>query len=204
MSGPISHRGPHPHTVTRRAGPRSCRLATATATLTWALLASAVIVPAAWAENVIPPGGETPPARPVHVISGGMAGWQITLIALGAALVAAALAVRLDRALAARRQARRPAPHWPAQRVSTESGSGQDPDSAGAKDLVDFGWHPDRLDSFRTSRECAAVQGPDPRTAVAGSVRGESRRSQNSHAVALWPAAPHGGAWHRPGWAAPG
>jgi hypothetical protein len=141
MSASITRRGPHPHTVARRAGPRSRRLATATATatLTWALLASAVIVPAAWAENVIPPGGETPPARPVHVISGGMASWQVTLVALGAALVAAALAVRLDRALAARRQGRRPAPHWPAQRVSTESGSGQDPDSAGAKDLVDFG-----------------------------------------------------------------
>jgi hypothetical protein len=32
-----------------------------------------------------------------------MAGWQITLIALGAALVAAIAAVFLDRALAARR-----------------------------------------------------------------------------------------------------
>ena len=54
---------------------------------------------------MIPPGGEGPPATPVHVISGGVAGWQITLIALGAALVAVALAVRLDRALAARRSA---------------------------------------------------------------------------------------------------
>ena len=34
-----------------------------------------------------------------------MAGWQITLIALGAALVAAIAAVLLDRALAARRAA---------------------------------------------------------------------------------------------------
>ena len=34
-----------------------------------------------------------------------MAGWQITLIALGAALVAAAAAVFLDRTLAARRSA---------------------------------------------------------------------------------------------------
>jgi hypothetical protein len=33
-----------------------------------------------------------------------MPGWQITLIALGAALFAAATAVLLDRALAARRQ----------------------------------------------------------------------------------------------------
>ena len=39
------------------------------------------------------------------VTAGGMAGWQITLIALGAALVAAVVAVLLDRALAARRAA---------------------------------------------------------------------------------------------------
>jgi hypothetical protein len=37
---------------------------------------------------------------------GGMAGWQVTLIALGAALVAAAAAVLVDRALAAHRAAR--------------------------------------------------------------------------------------------------
>jgi len=41
---------------------------------------------------------------PVTVITaGGMPGWQITLIALGAALVAAIAAVTLDRALATRR-----------------------------------------------------------------------------------------------------
>jgi hypothetical protein len=63
-------------------------------------------MPAAWAVNEIPPGGGgTAPAPPVAVISGGMAGWQITLIALGAALVAATAAVFLDRALAARRAA---------------------------------------------------------------------------------------------------
>jgi hypothetical protein len=37
------------------------------------------------------------------VTEGGMPGWQITLIALGAALVAATTAVLLDRARAARR-----------------------------------------------------------------------------------------------------
>jgi hypothetical protein len=37
------------------------------------------------------------------ITAGGMAGWQIALIALGAAVVAAAAAVMLDRALAARR-----------------------------------------------------------------------------------------------------
>ena len=40
--------------------------------------------------------------------SNGMAGWQITLIALGAALIAATAAVFLDRALAARRAASAP------------------------------------------------------------------------------------------------
>ena len=38
-----------------------------------------------------------------------MPGWQITVIALGAALLAAAVAVLLDRALATRRAASAPA-----------------------------------------------------------------------------------------------
>ena len=59
-------------------------------------------------------GGERDPARRAadrpgaarrRDLRGGMAGWQITLIALGAALVAATAAVFLDRALAARRAA---------------------------------------------------------------------------------------------------
>ena len=37
------------------------------------------------------------------VAAGGMPGWQIALIAIGAALVAATVAVVLDRALAARK-----------------------------------------------------------------------------------------------------
>jgi hypothetical protein len=42
------------------------------------------------------------PATTVHVIStGGMPGWQITLIAIGAALLAAVLAVLADRTRAA-------------------------------------------------------------------------------------------------------
>jgi hypothetical protein len=46
-----------------------------------------------------------PPAPvPVHtIISGGMPGWQITLIAAGAALLGAVLAVLAGRAWAARR-----------------------------------------------------------------------------------------------------
>ena len=55
------------------------------------------------------PGGDyrgDPAAPTVRVITtGGMAGWQITLIALGAALVAATAAVLLDRVRASRQAA---------------------------------------------------------------------------------------------------
>jgi hypothetical protein len=74
--------------------------------LAGALLACAATGPAALAERQPPAGGGTgiPPAVRV-VTEGGMAGWQITLIALGAALLAATAAVFLDRARAARRGA---------------------------------------------------------------------------------------------------
>jgi len=54
-------------------------------------------------------GGDATPGAPVPVqvrtvVLGGMPGWQIALIAFGAALAAAALAVIADRALTARRQ----------------------------------------------------------------------------------------------------
>jgi len=56
---------------------------------------------------VPPPGGAAGPAQvppQVHtVVVGGMPGWQITLIAAGAALAAAAGAVLLDRARTARK-----------------------------------------------------------------------------------------------------
>jgi len=69
--------------------------------------------PPAWFRQPhLPPGHihqpvHLPPAPvPVHAfVSGGMPGWQITLIAASAALLAAALAVLLDRAWAARRSA---------------------------------------------------------------------------------------------------
>ena len=81
------------------------RIVAAVATLAGAVLAFAA-APAAFAENVPPPGegsGIAPPP-PVRVIAeGGMPGWQITLIALAAALVAAATAVLLDHARAARK-----------------------------------------------------------------------------------------------------
>ena len=51
------------------------------------------------------PGG-VPPHTAVHpVVTGGMPGWQITLIALAAALLAATVAVLADRARAGRRKA---------------------------------------------------------------------------------------------------
>jgi LPS O-antigen subunit length determinant protein (WzzB/FepE family) len=43
------------------------------------------------------------------VVTGGMPGWQITLISAGAALLAAVLAVLLDRAWATRRHITAPA-----------------------------------------------------------------------------------------------
>ena len=77
-------------------------LAAALVTCTAASAAPAIRVP--------PPGMEdagTQPMPPaIHtVVVGGMPGWQITLIAAGAALAAAALAVLIDRAWAARRRA---------------------------------------------------------------------------------------------------
>lgn len=47
---------------------------------------------------------QTSPAAPVITVVGGMPGWQIALIAIGAALVAAVAAVLAYRAWAARRQ----------------------------------------------------------------------------------------------------
>jgi hypothetical protein len=77
--------------------------------LAFACLVLSVAAPAAFARVVPPSGGSggvttpAPPSAQVHtVIVGGMAGWQIALIAVGAALVAATIAVLLDRARTAR------------------------------------------------------------------------------------------------------
>jgi hypothetical protein len=82
------------------------RICAAVATLAGAVLALALAAPAAFAERVPPPGqgsGIAPPP-PVRVIAeGGMPGWQITLIALTAALAAATAAVLLDHARTARK-----------------------------------------------------------------------------------------------------
>ncbi len=106
----IPRTGSHLSAAARQAAARPRRLAAALAAVTCALLASA-IVPAASAAALTPappdpapPAPVPAPAVPVITVSG-MPGWQITLIAVGAALVAAIAAVFLDRMLAARRSA---------------------------------------------------------------------------------------------------
>jgi hypothetical protein len=84
------------------------RLAGFVAGLATALLAAALTAPAALAVRVPPPGGTSGDSPPVviqtrGVVEGGMPGWQIALIAAGAAVAAAALAVLADRARLARR-----------------------------------------------------------------------------------------------------
>jgi hypothetical protein len=102
----LPRRGFHPRTAARQAAARLRRLAGALAAVICAGLASAAIVPAASASIPITPGGPAVPAPAVPVVTAGdMAGWQITLIAVGAALIAATAAVVLDRARAARRAA---------------------------------------------------------------------------------------------------
>jgi len=90
------------------------RLTAALAGLASALLAFAAAAPAALASGQPPP--PLPPGyihQPVHqpsgpvpahtVIIGGMPGWQIALIATGAALAAAAVAILVERAWTARK-----------------------------------------------------------------------------------------------------
>ena len=100
----------HLRAAARQAAARPRRLAAALAAVTCALLASA-LVPAASAHELMPDPPTGAPAAPVPapvvpvVTAGGMPGWQITLIAVAAALVTAIAAVFLDRMLAARRSA---------------------------------------------------------------------------------------------------
>jgi glucose/arabinose dehydrogenase len=104
----LSRRGTRPRTTMRLR-----RITAALAALTGGLLALAAAVPAASAATaVIPdPGGAsgpvpaTVPTAPVQVIAAGMPGWQITLIAAAAALVAATAGVFFGRARASRRSA---------------------------------------------------------------------------------------------------
>ena len=80
------------------------RILAAVITLTGTVLALAT-APAAFARPLPPPDCcATGANAPVTLITGGgMPGWQITLIAVGAALAAAAMAILLDRAWAARK-----------------------------------------------------------------------------------------------------
>jgi len=80
------------------------RILAAAITLTGTMLALAA-APAAFAGPLPPPDCcTTGTATGVTVITtGGMPGWQITLIAVGAALAGAAMAILLDRARAARK-----------------------------------------------------------------------------------------------------
>jgi hypothetical protein len=149
----------------RSGGAHLGRLAAVLAALAGAVLASAAVIPAAWAGIVVPgPGGPygpgiTPaPQTGVRMITaGGMAGWQVALIAAGAAVVAAAAAVRLDRSLTTRRAgpviaARRFRParaaHRPARppgadaahrAASTPDASLPPAPASGTPDIVDFG-----------------------------------------------------------------
>lgn len=90
------------------------RLAILLAGLAAAMLGSVASATAAfaWPDPPGEPGGVYPllPTPPVGthtvthtVVTGGMPGWQIALIAVGAAVLAAAIAVVVDRAWAARR-----------------------------------------------------------------------------------------------------
>jgi hypothetical protein len=89
------------------------RIAAVLAGLAATVAVPAATGPAASAMQVPAPGelGTHPvsraaaiPARIHTVVAGGMPGWQITLIAAGTALLAAVLAVLLDRTLTGRRR----------------------------------------------------------------------------------------------------
>jgi hypothetical protein len=104
MTTQVAHQQRRLRTVTRHAGGRLGRLAGPLVAAFFGLATSAAVVPAAFAQPI--PIGEdsgTTAVAPVVIITGGMAGWQIILIAVGAALAAAAAAVFLDRKLAGRR-----------------------------------------------------------------------------------------------------
>jgi hypothetical protein len=101
MSARIPRQEPHLRAMAQQVTGRLPRLAAALAALTCTLLASAAIMPAAWAVNVIPAGGPDQAPASAVVTTAGMPGWQITLIAVVAAIVA----VLLDRAWTARRAA---------------------------------------------------------------------------------------------------
>jgi hypothetical protein len=145
--------GREPQRRIARRGVRPGRLATVLAALTGAVLASAAAIPAASAGIPVPgPGGQYGPAvvTPVPgtgirvITAGGMAGWQVALIAASAAVVAATVAVYLDRTLTARQAglviAARPGadPACPAASTPDTSLLAAAP-ASGTADIVEFG-----------------------------------------------------------------
>jgi hypothetical protein len=109
MSAYLPRQGTDPTTTdprtASRTGARMRRLVAVLAGVTAAFVASLVAVPAAFARVIPPPGGSygratVAPVREtvVRVAANGTPGWQIALIALGAALLGAAAVVLLERA----------------------------------------------------------------------------------------------------------
>ncbi len=84
------------------------RLATTLTGLAAALAAAVAGAPAAFAQPSPPPGPPAevvrfgPAAHTFNGVTGDMTGWQIALIAVGAAILGAIVAVLLERAWAAR------------------------------------------------------------------------------------------------------
>ena len=81
------------------------RIATVLGAFAASVLVALTGATAALAYPVPPPGrgGPVQPPRVQTIVTGGMPGWQIALIAIGAAIFAAALAVTLDRTYTAHR-----------------------------------------------------------------------------------------------------
>jgi len=87
------------------------RCLSALAALAGAMVAGIATAPAALATMAPPdpyPADYVPPPV-VHTVTGGMPGGQIALLVVGAAVLAAKVAVRVDRARAARRPVTAPA-----------------------------------------------------------------------------------------------
>jgi hypothetical protein len=103
-----SHPETHPRTAVSTAGACLGRLTAILAGLAAAVLlatpAFARLEPDPGA-GYVAPAPVPPPVQVRTIVAGGMPGWQIALIAIGAALVAAAAAIFLDRMLASRRDA---------------------------------------------------------------------------------------------------
>ena len=91
----LSRPGTRPQVAWSRAGTRQGRPAAALAAGTAGLLASAAVIPAAFARET--------QATVRHAAAGGLAGWQIALIGVGIPLAAAAATILVRRIQAARR-----------------------------------------------------------------------------------------------------